>query len=377
MRKLPRQPRSFLLLLVLLGALLAVAAGCGGEEEEAVAPPPPAETGVPAEPAAPPEPAPAEPAPAEPAEAPAPTPATINVALDWFPNPDHVALYYALDNGLFDEQALTVNFRTPSDVTAGLKLVATKKFGLAIFYEGDMFFAAQEGLPVIAVGSLIPTPLNSLISLPDSKVQGPDTIKGATIGVAGLPFDDAILTTMRQQQGLAEGDVKSVNVGFDLVPALLTKKVDAVIGAYFNIEGTVLEHEVGEPPNITKLEELGVPHYDELIVVANKERLESDPEYADHVRRFLAAMVKGTEAAQADEAGGIESMKKNTEYKAEEIEGMVPDTLPLLTPPSGAPIGCFDIDGWQKFGQWMVDNKLLEAPVDATTIVTNDYLPGC
>ena len=106
------------------------------------------------------------------AESPTVEPATLKVALDWFPNPDHVALYYALDNGYFDDQNLTVEFETPSDVTAGLKLVATNKFDLSIFYQGDMFFAAQEGLPVIAVGSLVPQPLNSLMALADSKVQG-------------------------------------------------------------------------------------------------------------------------------------------------------------------------------------------------------------
>ena len=65
-----------------------------------------------------------------------------------------------------------MEFKTPSDVTAGLKLVATDQFDLSIFYQGDMFFAAQEELPVIAVGSLIPQPLNSLMALADSKVQG-------------------------------------------------------------------------------------------------------------------------------------------------------------------------------------------------------------
>ena len=381
MRDFPRRPRSFVLLLLVLAALLVAAAACGGDEE-AAEPAPPAETAA-AEPAPPPAPEPTPPEPAEPppaepppAEPPALEPATINVALDWFPNPDHVSLYYALENGFFDEQALTVKFKTPSDPSAGLKLVATNKFGLAIFYQGDMFFAAEEGLPVIAVGSLIPTPLNSMIALSDSKVQGPDTIKGATIGVAGLPFDDAILQAMRQQQGLAEDDVKKVNVGFDLVPALLTKKADAVIGAYWNIEGNVLKLETGVDPVIIRLEDIGVPHYDELIIVANKERLASDPGYADAVKRFLAGVVKGAEAAAADAAGAVEVIKSNTEYKAEEIELMVPTTVGLLSPPSGQPIGCFDIDGWQAFGQWMSDNKLLKGTVDATTIVTNDYLPN-
>lgn len=304
-------------------------------------------------------------------------PATIRVALDWFPNPDHVALYYAQDHGFFDDQNLTVEFETPSDVTAGLKLVATNEFDLSIFYEGDMFFAAAEGLPVKAVGSLVPQPLNSLMALHDSKVQGPDSVEGATIGVAGLPFDDAILQTIRQNQGLDESDVQSVNVGFDLVPALLSKRVDAAIGTYYNIEGIHIESQTGEAPVIVKMEELGVPHYDELIIVGNSEKLGTDETYTDAVSRFLAAVVEATKAAQADPEGSLESMKANTEYTDEELEAMVPDTLPLLSSPKGLEPGCFDLDGWATFGDWMIDNELIEEPVDPSTIATNEFLPGC
>ncbi len=353
-----REPAKLLVALVAGALLLAACGGDGEEEGTTTTPETSAETS---------------------AETPAETlePATLRVALDWFPNPDHVALYYALDNGYYDDQALTVEFETPSDVTAGLKLVATNQFDLSIFYEGDMFFATEENLPVIAVGSLVPQPLNSLMALADSKVKGPETVAGTTIGVAGLPFDDAMLDTIRAQEGLAEDDVTSVNVGFDLVPALLSNSVDAVIGAYFNIEGIHIEAETGTAPTIVKMEELGVPHYDELLVVANSERLESDAAYADAVRRFLAAMVAATEAAQGDEEGSMQSMMDNTEYTDEEIAGMVPDTLPLLTSPKGLALGCFDLEGWATFGQWMVDNGLLENPVDPATIATNEYLPGC
>ena len=215
------------------------------------------------------------------------------------------------------------------------------------------------------------------MALADSKVQGPDTVKGATIGVAGLPFDDAILETIRTTQGLSESDVTSVNVGFDLVPALLSKQVDAAIGTYFNIEGIHIESETGEAPVIVKMEGLGVPTYDELIVVANSERLQSDPAYADAVSRFLTALTGATTAAQADEAGSIASMEANTEYTEEEIGAMVPDTLPLLTSPQGLDDGLLQPGRWQTFGDWMFDNGLLDTAVDPATIATNDYLPAC
>ena len=89
-------------------------------------------------------------------------------------------------------------------------------------------------------------------------------------------------------------------------------------------------------------------------------------------------MIKGTEEAQNDEAGSIEIMKSDTDYKDEEIDAMVPATLGTLVSPTGVPTGCFDLEGWAEFGQWMLDNKLLEAEVDPSVIATNEYLPnGC
>jgi putative hydroxymethylpyrimidine transport system substrate-binding protein len=373
------KPRWFLLLATVVALVALAAAGCGGGEEST--PEPAAATTAETEAAAPAtetDAAATTEAATETATEPAPEPASIKVALDWFPNPDHVSLYYALENGYWDEQALDVELQTPSDPSAGLKLVATGKFDLAIYYSADTYFAAEQGLPVVAVASLVPVPLNSLISLAGSKVTGPETVKGAKIGVAGLPFDDAVLKTIRDSQGLSEGDVQAVNVGFNLEPALLTKKVDAVIGAYFNIEATSIEIKEGEAPNVISMESLGVPTYDELLVVANKERLESDPAFADAVNRFIAGMKKGVEGAQADEAGSVQLMKDNTDYSAEEIDGMVPDTLALLTPPEGRTVTCFNLDNWQALSDWMVEKGLLKESIDATTVATNDHNPnGC
>ncbi|MCC6224482.1 MAG: ABC transporter substrate-binding protein [Thermoleophilia bacterium] len=368
------------LLLALLVAMLALAA-CGGEsaeEEPAATTEAPAATEE-APPATTEEAPPAateEAPPATTEEAP-PTPASLKVALDWFPNPDHVSLYSALDNGLFEEQALDVSFEVPSDVTAGLKLVATGEFDLSIYYQGDMFYAALEGLPVIGVGALIPQPLNSLIAPAGSKVTGLDTIAGATIAETGGPFIAAIFKTMQDELGLAKDDFKTVNVGYDLLPAVLTGKADAMIGAYANIEGNVLKLETGADPTVITLDQLGVPTFDELLIVANSERLQSDAAYADAVARFVSAVAAGQVAAQADAPGSIESMETNTEYKPEEIELMVPTTLELLNSPSGLAPLCFDLAAWDAFGQWMVENALIETPVDVSTIATNDYNAGC
>ena len=131
--------------------------------------------------------------------------------------------------------------------------------------------------------------------------------------------------------------------------------MDAVIGAYFNIEATSIEIKDGAPPNVISIEALGVPTYDELLIVANSERLADDPAFADAVSRFITGLKQGVEGAIADEPGSVTLMEENADYSSEEIQGMVPDTLALLTPPDGRTITCFDLDNWQAFGEWMVD----------------------
>ena len=57
------------------------------------------------------------------------------VLLDWFPNPDHIALYLAQKDGDFTKQHLNVTFQSPSNSTDALKLVSLGQVPLAISYE--------------------------------------------------------------------------------------------------------------------------------------------------------------------------------------------------------------------------------------------------
>ncbi len=302
---------------------------------------------------------------------------SLELALDWFPNPDHVALYYARDKGFFRKQGVDVSMKTPSDPSAGLKLVATGKFDLAVYYEGDLFYAGAQGLPVMAVGALIPTPLNSMIAKAGSKVRTLADLKGAVVGSAGLPFDGAVMQTIEHRQRLSPGDVKTVNVGFNLVPALLTGKVDAIVGGYWNIEAVEVANETGKQPTVFKMAQLGVPAYDELIIVANKNRLRSDAEYASAVRRFLAGLRQGVVGARKDPAGSIAIMKRSSSYKQKDLNAMVPLTLQALGQTGGTSLTCFSTAKWRTFASWMVRTRLLQKAVAPSSIETNAYNPNC
>ena len=137
MRPLSVKPRWFVLLALAAALFALAAAGCGGGDSTSEEPAAEATT------EAPPPATESEAAATDTGEAaePAPEPANLKVSLDWYANPDHVALFYAQEKGMWTDQALTVELKTPSDPSAGLKLVATGKFDLAVYYQGDMFYA--------------------------------------------------------------------------------------------------------------------------------------------------------------------------------------------------------------------------------------------
>lgn len=299
----------------------------------------------------------------------------LTVELDWVPNPDHVGIYYAQNKGYFANRNLTVSFRAPSGAADPIKLVGLNKVDLAISYEPEMFYGQQNGLPVVAVATVVPVALNSLIVAPGVSAPSLADMKGKKIGVTGIPSDDAFYLTMLKTAGLTTNDVTKVNVGFNLVTSVLSHKVDGIIGGFQNVEAIQVAQESGQQPTVYPADRLGVPAYAELVLVANATRLRSDPAYADQVKRFVEALVQGTDAARADPAGATAIMKSATQYDAKFLDQSVPYTLKLLAPPPGTKTGCIDSAAWQSYADWMKTSGLLTGSPDASAVISDAYLP--
>jgi putative hydroxymethylpyrimidine transport system substrate-binding protein len=295
----------------------------------------------------------------------------LSLMLDWTPNPDHVGFYYALDSGLFAREGLDVTIHAPADPTTPLKLVGAGSADLAVSYEQELFFARAKKLPVVAVAAVVPQPLNSVIAI-ESRIHSAADLKGTKIGITGVPSDYATLDTILRSVGLTRHDVHVVNVGYNLLPALLAHRVDAVLGAYRNVEGIQLQLR-GLHPTIIPVDRAGVPNYDELVLVANRDRLRSEATYRTDVQHFVTAFIAGTEESRSHPAQALADMTKVTASPATFLARAVPATLRLLSGSEG--VGCLSIPGWQRFGVWMHARGLLHSAIPATSVVDPAFLP--
>jgi putative hydroxymethylpyrimidine transport system substrate-binding protein len=295
----------------------------------------------------------------------------VTLTLDWTPNPDHVGLYYARDAGMFSKAGLDVAIHAPSDPTAPLKLVAVGNTDLAVSYEPELFLAVAKKLPLKAVAAVVPRPLNSLIAI-ESQVHSVRDLRGRSVGITGVPSDYATLDTALQSAGLTRNDVKVVNVGYNLLPALLAHRVDAVLGVYRNVEGIQLA-ERGLHPTVIPVDRAGVPTYDELVLVASAKRLGSDAGYRSTVRRFVSAFLAGTSAARAHPKRAEDILAGVTASDRKFLDAATPATLALLSGRGG--VGCLHPAEWARFGSWMLARHLLTARVPTSSIVDTSFLP--
>ena len=323
--------KRLLIALALLCAL--VAAGCGEKDESL------------------------EPGAAEPFE----------IMLDFFPNADHAAIYAAEAGGHFKDVGLDVEIRQPPDPAAPLKQVVAGRVDLAISYEPEVLRARDQGLAAEAVGALVQAPLTSIISLPSAGIRKPEDLDGKVVGTAGIDYQSAYLDAIAKQ---ARAKVEERNVGFNLNGALLAKKVDATLGGFWNYEGVDLRLR-GKNPQIIRLEQAGIPTYDELVFVANADRQD------DRIKRFMAALERGVEDLQKDPDAALKGLlDANPELDPELQRASLKATLPLFGAPRDRPYGWQDPKEWDDFAHWMRDNRLLDNLIDAKGAFTNEYLPG-
>ncbi|MDQ6803675.1 MAG: ABC transporter substrate-binding protein [Actinomycetota bacterium] len=298
----------------------------------------------------------------------------LTLMLDYFPNADHVGVYQAIAEGDFTRAGLDVHVATPSDPSAPLKDLLSGAATVAISYEPELLLARNRGEPLASFGAIVQQPLTSIVSVGSEHIRNVANLRGHTVGYSGLAYQRAYLDTILTRAHIPISSVKLVDVGENLVPAMLSGQVAATIGAYWNYEAIQLA-EKGKHPNVIRVNQVGVPNYDELVLVATKTTLAKKP---NEIRDFVQALGRGYQSVRRDPQAAVSNLvRMNPGLDPKFQLASVKATLPAFFP-TGAnkPWGYQNQPEWNHFGVWMLTNHLISSVAAIANASTNEYLAG-
>jgi putative hydroxymethylpyrimidine transport system substrate-binding protein len=299
----------------------------------------------------------------------------LTVMLDFFPNADHAALYSAIAHGDFRNAGLEVQPQAPADPAEPLKLLAAGRVDVAISYEPELLLARDQGLRVVSIAALVQHPLTSIIALPGSHVTSVSSLAGKTVGTAGIAYQTAELRTALQHAGVDPRTVREANVGFNLIPAMLSHRVAATLGGFWNYEAIQLR-QMHKRPLVIPVDRAGVPNYDELVLAVREGEAHSG---GQNLRAFLQALTRGQQEVRADPAAAAALVVRANPALPRRLQlESIRQTLPATQPAeAGKPYGWQDPGEWQAFGRWMFERGLLRRdPGTGLPPFTNEFLPG-
>lgn len=296
----------------------------------------------------------------------------VDLVLDWYPNAIHSFIYAAIENGYFKEEGLKVNIKYPSNATDPLTLPAAGKATIGIYYQPDIVMArSNEKVPIKSIGAIVHTPLNVIISLKEKNINTPKDLSGKTIGYSGNPLNTEYVKTMVKADGGDPNSIKVVDVGFELLSSMITKKVDATTGGLINHEVPVLEHE-GHPVNYFDPAKYGVPNYYEEIFVASDKTLKEKPET---LKKFMKAAKKGYEFTKNNPDKSLKILLNNQQKdNFPLIEEVEKKSMNILLPKMASekePFLYQDKKVWQDNIDWLYKQGLIKEKIKAEDCFVN------
>lgn len=274
--------------------------------------------------------------------------------LDFTPNAAHTGIYAAERRGYYEDAGVDLQVHEPGDPGAVPKLLAAGRVEFAVLDIHDLGIAREQGLEIVGTMAIVQRPLAAIIAPRIGPVRRPRDLEGRTVGVTGLPSDEAVVDSELQADGGNPDRVHRVTIGFNAVSQLAAGRVDAATG-FWNAEAVALARR-GVPNRVFKVNRYGAPPYPELVLAASQKTIDDDPGLVDAVvhattRGYAFAYAHPSEALD-DLLASVPSLERSDQ--SAQLAVLRPDLRP-------APL---DPGVLREWAAWDLEHGLIERPLD-------------
>jgi NitT/TauT family transport system substrate-binding protein len=285
--------------------------------------------------------------------------------LKWLINASVAGDIYASSQELFKKEGLDVEVKPGGperDAIRELEL-GYAQFGVAS--ADQVIRAVEKGASVVVVAQLFQVnPLQWIYRADGVSLSSLEDLKGKKVGITYGGNDETIMRALLAKANIKEDELELASVRYDYTP-FLRKKVE-VWPVYRNTQGIFLGDKLnaeGEKVGFFNPADFGIQFVANSVVTSEK-LLKENPEV---VKKFVKALLAGWEAAvaPANMKKSIEAIAKHDEDSGLEAIGrQLEATTMMVKPASDFPIGKIDTEAWVQTEKIMVEQKLIDKPVD-------------
>jgi NitT/TauT family transport system substrate-binding protein/putative hydroxymethylpyrimidine transport system substrate-binding protein len=292
------------------------------------------------------------------------------LVLDFVPNAVHTGIYCAVGRGYYDENNINLEIIEPTSTADTLKLIDAGKAQFGIADGIDVADQITQGRGAQGIMALVQRPLGGLITLESAGITDPAQLEGKTVGVTGVPSDDAILDTVITDAGGDPSNIEVVTIGFNGVQNLENEKVDAFTG-FTAADGTQIEVD-GFPITSFALDEYGGPQYPGLVVFSTEDTISHDPEL---MAAFVDATVRGYEDTLANPEECLDELLSENAGLQRELQQAQLDAYEPLFVANAPSYGVFQEENIAALSAFLVDTGLADEEIAVDRYATNEFVP--
>ena len=293
------------------------------------------------------------------------------LVLDFLPNGVHAGIYRAVAAGYYTDNNIDLKVIQPTSTADTLKLIDANKADFGIADGIDLATQIDSGRDAKAIMAVIQRPPGAVITLKKEGVTAGKQLEGKTVGLTGVPSDEAILDTVVENDGGDPTKVKKVTIGFNGVQNLENGKVNGFTG-FYPADGVQVEYD-GYPVTSFKFDENGGPRYPGLVAFTTTKRISSDSAL---MKAFVDATVRGYDDTLKDPNQSLQDLlAQNKSLKEGITKAQLEAYMPMFK--AGAKsYGLINDANVEALSAYLVEKELIKQSIAPARYGTNDYVPG-
>ncbi|MBC2857269.1 ABC transporter substrate-binding protein [Cetobacterium sp. 2A] len=297
---------------------------------------------------------------------------SVDLVLDWYPNALHSFIYTAIEKGYFEEEGLKVNIRFPSTPNDPIALTAAGKADIGLYYMHEVIMKkTNENIPIKSIGAVTKKPSNVIISLKDKEIFSPEDLAGKKIGYSGSLYSESIIKSLVKNSNKDIESVKLIDVGFELLTAMITNQVDATIGGVINHEIPVMEDK-GFEINYFTPEQYGIPNHYGWVFIAGDETILNKK---DTLKKFLKASERAISDVKNSPYESVDLIIKNQQKESFPLSKNIENkSIDILIPMMISENGNFffqDKNIWEQNNEWLLKENLIDKKIPSENFFIN------